>query len=612
MWLWLDRLVAGMLAPLAMWVLASGLDDLFLDLCAIWFWFRDRRRPRQQLPPRSGREKKIALLIPAWREDAVIEHMLDHNIAAIQYSNYEIFLGVYPNDLRTLSRVAACERRYERVHRVVCPHDGPTSKADCLNWIYQGLLLWEETRGCHFEVVLHHDAEDLIHPASLDWINRYADSYDMVQVPVLPLATPWWEFTHGAYCDEFAESQLRNLRLRQRLGGFLPSCGVGTAYRRRALDRLGWNNGGQLFQPDCLTEDYRIGLDLHRLGCSQILLEADRLAQDGRRVATREYFPRRLSGAIRQKARWVAGICLQCWQTIGWDAGPRQLYWLWRDRKGLLGNPLTILANLVFLYGLGRWLEAKAAGHAWGLPEMVSEPVSWLLACNTLLIVARSVSRAACVWRVYGWRHGLIAPVRSLWGNLINFAATVRAAGLFLAAEARGEPVRWLKTDHHYPSRQMLMPHKRRLGQVLVEMRLLPQGQIEQALRSLPPGERLGEHLVRRRVLSESELYSALAAQQNLPFESLDATALTGEAFERLPLRWARRLEVIPVRVTHGRYLWVAGPELPDDGLAEQITRLTSLQARFQLITPTNYRRLRDELEVVPAPTPTTRSHAGS
>ena len=29
----------------------------------------------------------------------------------------------------------------------------------------------------------------------------------MVQVPVLPLPTPFAELTHGVYCDEFAEFQ---------------------------------------------------------------------------------------------------------------------------------------------------------------------------------------------------------------------------------------------------------------------------------------------------------------------------------------------------------------------------------------------------------------------
>ena len=612
--LWLDRLVAGMLAPLAVWVLASGLDDLFLDLCYVYFRLADRWRRRGRIPAPEDRqrslenyatlpENKIALLIPAWREASVIEQMLEHNIAAIRYSDYEIFVGVYPNDIPTLARVLACREKYPRLHHVMCPHDGPTSKADCLNWLYQGALLHEENKHCHFQIILHHDAEDLIHPEALIWANHFCQRYDMVQVPVLPLSTPWWEFTHGTYCDEFAESQLKYLPVRQRLGGFVPSCGVGTAYRRRALDRLAWNSANLLFQQDSLTEDYHIGLELHRLGCSQILLDVRRLGGTGWLAATRGYFPRRFRGAVRQKARWLVGIAFQSWQKIGWDAGAGQLYWLWRDRKGLVGYPLTILANLIFLYGLCRWVGAQATGQPWHLAELLTAQLLlwWILAANTILIVIRQASRAACVRAIYGWRQALVSPVRSVWGNFINFASLVRALGLFGRAQLLHQSPRWLKTEHSYPSRQLLMGHKRRLGELIVEMRLLPRGRVEQALASLQPGERLGEHLVRQGALSESQIYRALGLQQNLPFEPLEVNSLSGEARDRLPLKLARTMQWIPVRTTYDKYLLVAGPEFPTDQAVETISRLSGLKPRFQLITPSNYGRLCEHLDNIQA-----------
>jgi adsorption protein B len=566
---WADRLVAGMLVPLAMWVLASGLDDVFLDLA--YFYFRLRRRWRDAGAPACPQEKKIALLIPAWREEAVIERMLDHNLAAIQYRNYEVFVGAYPNDLPTLSRLRASELKHSQVHVVQCPHDGPTSKADCLNWVYQGMLLYEETHRCRFEVLVHHDAEDLIHPQALTRINQYTEAYDMVQVPVLPLATPWRELTHGVYCDEFAQSHGSDLHTRVWLGGFLPSCGVGTAYRRTVLDRLAWNNADRLFQPDLLTEDYLMGLELHRMGCAQILLAP------GDCEATREYFPRRLRSSVRQKGRWVAGIVLQGWQRYGWDAGPGQWYWLWRDRKGLIGHPTALLANLVFLYGLIGWRWAQWVEHA-----------PWLkgvLLANCGLLVWRMVIRVAATRRFYGWRFALGAPLRAVWGNLVNFAATVQAFTLFPSP-------RWLKTDHSYPTNGALRPHKRRLGEVLAALRLAPPEILERALETRRPGERLGEYLVRTGVLSETDVYRALGEQQSLPFELVSAQALDPQALERLPKGLAARWQVIPLRITHERYLWVAGPELPTDEAALAIEAATRLEPRFQLTTPSNYRSL--------------------
>lgn len=596
--MWLDRLAAGILAPLAMWVLASGLDDLFLDFCFLYCSSLTRRSGWNPCPgfSQSLPEKKIAIIIPTWREDDVIEHMIEHNLCAMQYSNYEIFVGVYPNDMKTIHCVLAVERKHPRVHHVLCPHDGPTSKADCLNWVYQGILAHEEEIGNRFDIILQHDAEDVIHPRSLRWINAFSEHYDMVQVPVLPLATPWWEFTHGAYCDDFAQSHLKELHLRQQLGGFLPSCGVGTAYRRRALERLAWNSGNRLFEPTSLTEDYRIGLDLHRLGCSQILLDAKRLAEGGDLAATREFFPRSFRSAVRQRARWVMGIALQSWQEIGWNAGGGQFYWLWRDRKGLLGNPVTILANIVFLYGAARWLWAHETSARWFVSEAVAERpwLGWLLLVNAALLAVRLIFRAGCVLPAYGWRHALVCPLRSVWGNLINFAACMRALRLFAVARLRNQVPEWMKTDHCYPNRRVA--RKKLLGEVLLELKMAQPADIAEALRVLRPGERLGEHLVRQGLLSESMLYAALSIQHDVPFQPVDPSLLTPEASERLPFNCAREMGVIPTRVVKRR-LWVAGPEIPTAQLSRSIQEISRLEPQFQLVTPSNYCVLCNYLE---------------
>ena len=101
MW-WLDRLAADILAPLAVWVFASSLDDFLLDVSFLVLWLRSRReRLGTSAPSRAtapARDNQIAIMIPCWDEEAVIEQMLEHNLAAIDYENYDIWLGVYPND----------------------------------------------------------------------------------------------------------------------------------------------------------------------------------------------------------------------------------------------------------------------------------------------------------------------------------------------------------------------------------------------------------------------------------------------------------------------------------------------------------------------------------
>ena len=225
-----------------------------------------------------------------------------------------------PNDTATLDAVLEQARLHPRIHVATCPHDGPTSKGDCLNAIYRRMREYEARRGKRFRIVVTHDAEDLVHPDSLRLINYFSRRHAMIQIPVLPLPTPAGEFTHGLYCDEFAEYQNKDIPVRQALGGFLPSNGVGTGFDRAALDRLADTRSGRPFDPACLTEDYETGYRLYALGYRQVFVPV-RFTPEGP-VATREFFPRRLRPSISQRTRWVTGIALQGWLHHGWPRAP--------------------------------------------------------------------------------------------------------------------------------------------------------------------------------------------------------------------------------------------------------------------------------------------------
>lgn len=459
---WLDRQWAAAVVPviafLAVYIFLSGLDDLALDL----FWLL--RREALAVPPwlRPSPEKRIAILLPLWKEAAVIEKMLDHNLASIRYRNYQVLAGVYLNDEETRSVVKRAAARHPQVQAVVVPHDGPTSKADCLNWIYQRLIEQEMNGAPVAEVVLIHDAEDLIHPDSLALVNRLTEMAGMVQIPVLALATPLHELTHGVYCDDFAESQTKDLKTRTALGAFLPGCGVGTAFRREVLEELAEAESNRLFDPLALTEDYDNGLRLHELGCRQIFVPLQ--WRNGEPLATREYFPRSFRAAVRQRTRWVTGNCLQAWQRHGWGRLMRrpwlQAWFFWRDRKILWGSWIGLLSNFVFLWALAGWTVANAASARWWLGEAIAgQPwLSSLLAVNLALCCHRLAVRMYCSGRIYGWKFAAGAPVRMVWGNLINAAASVGALWQFARSQWTGEPLRWLKTEHCYPSVESLRP----------------------------------------------------------------------------------------------------------------------------------------------------------
>lgn len=587
----IDRGVLLCLAPLAAAMLVSGLDDLMIDAVWAWGWIRDRLFPRARVFPPGTRQvesaprRKIAILVPLWQEQDVIGRMLEHNLASIRYADYHIFAGAYPNDGPTQTAVRAIADRFANVHLALCPHAGPTSKADCLNWIYQHLSLYEEQSGARFELVVTHDAEDLIHPEELSWMNFYSARFDFMQTPVLALATPLTALTHGVYCDEFAEYHTRDMTVRPRMGGFVPSSGVGTCYRREALEKLAGSASNRIFEPEALTEDYENGLRLFRLGCSQGFLPIGRVNGRPRDfVATREFFPQGWSSALQQRTRWVMGIALQSWERYGWRGKPGEVYWLWRDRKGLLTNPLSLLANAMFFYGVATGIWTRAT------------PFAARLAIATLVLQVLRISvRIGCAARVYGFVFALGAPVRAVYANLLNSAAAVQAVTRFATARALRRPLKWVKTEHAYPSRAALLAHKRRLGEILTGSGYLTERALAEALASQPAGVRLGEYLVRQGLVSEQNVYEALSLQQGLPVCRLQPRDVPKRVRRVLPEHVARTWRVLPFRI-EDRTLCVAGPDLPSPQISAALRSFTSLEIRFHLMTPSDFEALKSTL----------------
>ncbi len=586
-----DDAVLRLLEPLMIAILLSGLDDLFLN--ALWAidWLKRKIHPKRTMFPPGGRQlnaaprRKIAILVPLWQEHAVIADMLQHNLASIRYPDYHVFAGCYPNDDLTQEAVRSIANRFSSVHMAVCPHDGPTSKGDCLNWIYQNLLLYEEESKERFDLILTHDAEDMIHPDELRWINYYAGRYDFIQTPVLPVATPIWRWTHGIYCDEFAESHTVDMVVRAISGGFVPSAGVGTGYSRDAIDKLARSASNRIFEPDSLTEDYENGLRLHRLGAKQAFVPIS-LSGDGARdfVVTRELFPHTWRSALRQRTRWVTGISLQGWQKFGWNLRPGEVYWFWRDRKGLLGNPLSCLANLVFLYGL-----------ATSLWNRVTPAQSYLAAATLGIQIIRTLVRMGCTSRIYGMFFALGVPVRMAYANVLNSVATFRALGRYFASRIQRQPLKWMKTEHTYPSRAALMSHKRKIGEILVGSGYLTEPSLQQAISSRPPGRRIGEHLVAIGRLSSADLYEALSLQHGLPLAQLDPRRIPTRVAQSLPRDVVRELKLLPFQVSEGT-LYVAGPELPSTKMHTTLRAFTALELKFHLMPPNEFERLAQAL----------------
>ncbi|WP_161866358.1 cyclic di-3',5'-guanylate-activated glycosyltransferase NfrB [Pseudomonas yangonensis] len=578
-----------------------GLDDLFIDLV---YWGRalirrfriysGRKRADEKLLYGTP-EKPLAIMVPAWQEVGVVGEMARLAASTLDYENYQIFVGTYPNDPDTQRDVDAVCLHYPNVHKVVCARPGPTSKADCLNNVIDAILRFEAEARVQFAGFILHDAEDVISPLELRLFNYLLPNKDLIQVPVYPYAPEWSGFTAGHYVDEFAENHGKDVVVREALTGQVPSAGVGTCFSRRAVAALLEEGDGIAFDVQSLTEDYDIGFRLKAKGMKCIFARFPvsdpklALAQESgwgmskrfsQVICVREHFPRTWSHAVRQKSRWITGIVFQGTTNLGWSTRKTLNYFLWRDRRGLLAYLLSFLVNMLLVVLLCMWLFGLFNPDAWHFPSILSGSplLSTLLWLNGVLLLNRLFQRAYFVTRFYGIGQGLLSAPRMMWSNFVNFFANVRALKQVLAM-GDSRRVAWDKTTHEFPS--LGQNQQTPLGQRLVEQGVLSEEQLAAALTN-PVRRRLGRQLLLDGLLDSRQLVQALAEQLDEPWAPLDPFRLERRLMEAFPRRLALRYAVLPV-AEEGQTLVLASERLLSQVSVGAISRQLGRPVRWQL-----------------------------
>jgi adsorption protein B len=419
--------------------LLLGLSDLALDLA--WLILRLLRRRRLPLPVSSA--ATVAMFVPVWDEAEVIAPMLRGAFAAMGDGDVRVYVGCYPNDPATIAAVAGVGD--PRLRTVIGGPPGPTTKADCLNRLWDALLADEAAGASRAGAVLLHDAEDVVHPEALPLIAGLVGPFDLVQLPVLPLIDPNSRWLAGIYIDEFAQAHGKELVVRQALGAGLPAAGVGCAFSRSALAEIALRNGGRPFDEQSLTEDYELGLKVAAIGGRAAFVR--RRGSGGGLIATREYFPATFRAAVAQKSRWTAGIALAGWDRLGWRGGLAERWMRLRDRQA----PLAALLLLAGYVSAALWLVLKLRqGLGGGAPSPLPPALAPLLEANMGLLAWRLAWRAAFVWRSYGPVEALRSAPRAVIGNFVAMAAVWAALRRYRAARRTGR-VQWGKTAHVFP-----------------------------------------------------------------------------------------------------------------------------------------------------------------
>lgn len=616
------------LVILAILFIISGADDVFID---IYFWVRYfirlwKTRNYEPLTYEKlaiKEEQLIAVMVPCWHEENVITTMLKHNCYAVDYKNYYIFIGVYPNDPATIEAVESVAKIIPNVQCVIGENPGPTNKAANLNSIYTYIKKFEKQHNKQFAMFVFHDSEDVIHPLSFKLYNYLIPRKDMIQIPVFPLEVNYWNFTHWVYADEFSEIHTKDIIVREALNAHVPSAGVGTAFSRKALQLLENSETGEPFSIDSLTEDYRTSLSIRLKKLKPVFVSQQLIRMKWQEkgvfrkryiqkpvkeyIATRALFPLEYIKAVRQKSRWIIGIVFQEWSHTKWPQEWAIKYTLAHDRKSFFTHFINGFGYLVF----GFWIfysffTAKNPAYP-SLQEQLNlhSWVWWLIIAVTLIMCENLFQRALAVWRIYHhWIPTLLSIPRAFYGNIINLHAIIRAYNQYYKAtryqvktdmsatakQGANQPL-WDKTEHHFPGSHILVPYRRKLGDLLLEKKLIRQEQLDMAIQeSQKTGERLGEVLSRLKMITESELMQLLSTQYNLPLYPKSQLMLgENNSVHQLPrnlLNWLSAHYVLPLSFDESNNTIVLAIVDPTNELLIErvINHIIPYKAQFVLI----------------------------
>ncbi|MFM2293815.1 MAG: putative transrane bacteriophage adsorption protein [Verrucomicrobiota bacterium] len=596
--------------------LVNGLDDLIFDSQFLFYLWRQRKVPHVTLKDlQLAPEQWIALYVPAWMEGGVVNKMADYAARVVLYEKYDIFIGVYPNDPETIACVDEICAQNPRIHKVMVPHGGPTSKADCLNWIHKAARLNEIPGVREYAVAALHDSEDVLHPLTLKVYNYYVPRmYDMGQMPVFALEMPVLKYwVSNTYIDDFAELHTKDMFIRQSIGGVVPSAGVGTAFSRHLLEQLGAENGGDSFRVGNITEDYEVGIRAKRAGfrVGVISFPVERIVRrpqaDGSMgepetiteiVAVRENFPTEFSVAVRQRSRWILGISFQTWEQTGWSGTWAVRYTLLRDRRAPLTHFINMLGYLVFVFALGRWVFQFTpwAESIYIPPLLVAGSLLWKIAIlDTALLIYRMVQKFISVAAIYNVKQAAFSVPRLLVGNFINFFATWRAVRMYAANRFFGTPIVWLKTMHVFPGTAELQEYERSIEDLLVAEGLVTRQQIVTALEhqknaSVPLA------LLRLGLIEEHQFTDVWAKHSHLPVMAVAPSEVSRNLFKEYSEKRSLENEAVPIGEQNGEY-FLAFREPPAPGQTEKLrANFGGKKLNPVLMRPSNLRFVRDRL----------------
>ncbi|MBI5404175.1 MAG: hypothetical protein HY959_12310 [Ignavibacteriae bacterium] len=202
-----------------------------------------------------------------------------------------------------------------------------------------------------------------------------------------------------------------------------------------------------IFNDVNLTEDYELGMRFYQLelktGFFNVKLDGDK---NSTRIATAEFFPNKFWPAVKQRSRWIAGICLQNWKAHKWNGNLRTKYFLFRDRKPLISFWSTFLSNVILLYFIYLGISSAFNIDNSLITGNINPALWFLMIFNLLFMVSKGVHRFIFTSGWYGAKYGFASIFRLAIDSFINFFAIIRSVSVYHKTKKK---VVWDATTHY-------------------------------------------------------------------------------------------------------------------------------------------------------------------
>ena len=316
-------------------------------LLAALFVLRREARQRGLRQPPEGPRPEVSVLIPCFNEAATLAETLRHALA-LHWPSYEVIAindGSSDDTGALLDGWAATQPRLRVVH--LARNQG---KAMALR---TGALL------ARHDLLICIDGDALLDPDAVGWlVRRFDGAPQLGAVTGNPRIRNRSTLLGRLQVGEFSSIIGLIKRAQSMLGGLFTVSGVITAFRRQALETIGY------WRLDALTEDIAVTWDLQREGW-QVAYEPHALVWI--------LMPETLAGLWKQRLRWAEGGIQVLRGQLDLLRLPRQ----WRLLPLLIEPLLSLVWSQAMLLALVLQLAGLLLGHGgWSAP---TDHGPWLL-----------------------------------------------------------------------------------------------------------------------------------------------------------------------------------------------------------------------------------------